>query len=222
LSLLLEGAIPVSSSTLPRIFGRRSSSNVQKVLWLLAELGQACEQIDLGGSFGGNNAPDYLALNPNGRVPTLVDQDFVVWESNAICRYLACLHDDGRLYPQAPRERALCEQWMDWQLSTLQPAMVPLFVALVRTPEQQRDQRRLVALRDEAAGRFKLLEDALSGGAYLLGEGLTLADIANGIWTHRWFQLGLEQTPSPNLRRWYSRLGLRPAYKANVVDIPIA
>lgn len=214
--------MPASSSPLPRLLGRRSSSNVQKVLWLLAELGEGCEQVDLGGPFGGNDAPDYLALNPNGRVPTLVHQGFVVWESNAICRYLACLHDDDRLYPVSPRKRALCEQWMDWQLGTLQPVMVPLFIGLVRTPVKQRDQRHLAEMRDQAAAHFRLLDEALSKARYLLGEEPTLADIANGIWTHRWFQLGLETAALPHLRQWYSLLRMRPGYRTHVLDVPLA
>ncbi len=214
--------MPVSSSAELKLLGRRTSSNVQKVLWLLAELGQSCEQVDLGGPYGGNYSVDYLALNPNGRVPTLVHRDFVLWESNAICRYLSCLHDDGRLYPVEPHKRGICEQWMDWQLGTLQPVMVPLFVGLVRTPEEKRDHRQIAELTEQAAALFQMLDDALASSPYLVCERLTLADIANGIWTHRWFNLALTDLSMPHLRHWYSRLGLHPGYKMHVIDVPIA
>lgn len=192
------------------------------MLWLLTELGQDYVQVDVGGPFGGNNAPDYLALNPNGRVPTLVHDEFVLWESNAICRYLARHFDDGRLYPTSRSQRALCEQWMDWQLGTLQSSMVPLFIGLVRTPERNRDMHRLAALKEEAASHFQLLDDALSNAPYLLGEQPTLADMGNAIWTHRWFSLGMDSTPMPHLQQWYARLALDPAFKTHVVDVPLA
>ena len=85
-----------------RILGRATSSNVQKVVWLCEEVGIPYEREDIGGPFGGNDRPDYLALNPNGRVPTVIDGDFVIWESNACVQYLASRHAAGQLVSRRP------------------------------------------------------------------------------------------------------------------------
>jgi glutathione S-transferase len=203
-----------------RILGRRTSSNVQKVLWVAGELGIPFEREDVGGSFGGNNTPDYLRLNPNGLVPTVIDGDLVLWESNSICRYLANRHGAAQLYPTAPGPRALVERWMDWQLSVVVPALVPLFITLIRTPEDKRDPAAIARLHEDAAAPFRILEAALDGRPYLEGDHLTLADIGVGIWTHRWFGLGYGEADS-HLGAWYRRLGEHPAYREHVM-IPLS
>ena len=121
------------------ILGRRSSGNVMLPLWSADELGTEYRQVDLGGSFGGNDQPAYLEKNPNGLVPTIQDGEFVLWESNAITRYLCAKYGTGTLCPADPQQRALAEQWMDWKLSTVMPMMTPIFWGLVRTAEQDRD-----------------------------------------------------------------------------------
>ena len=122
-----------------QIFGRNTSGNVMLPLWLADELGLACENIAIGGAFGGNDTPDYRAKNPNGLVPTIVDDGFVLWESNAITRYLCAKHSLGNLCPSDPQLRATAEQWMDWKLSVLIPNMTPIFIGLVRTPAADRN-----------------------------------------------------------------------------------
>ena len=144
-----------------KIWGRASSSNVQKVLWCCAELGIAFERVDLGGPFGGNQDPEYLALNPNGLVPTVRDGDLILWESNTICRYLAATRDGERLHPAAPAARALVERWMDWQLSTVGPPMGALLFSLIRTRPEQRDQAAIAAARRNALAAWTIVEDAL-------------------------------------------------------------
>src|SRR6202051_1879213 len=122
------------------IWGRANSVNVQKVLWCLRELDLAYERIDAGMQFGRNGEPDYLAMNPNGRVPTLVEGDFVLWESNSIMRYLCMAHrPDSPIYPRETKRRAAVDRWLDWTLSTVQPVDRPVFWALVRTPPEKRD-----------------------------------------------------------------------------------
>jgi len=202
-----------------RILGRRTSSNVQKVVWVLTELGIAFEREDVGGPFGGNREPDYLRLNPNGLVPTVFDGDLVLWESNTICRYICNKHAAHALYPAAPGERALCERWMDWQLSVVVPALVPLFFMLIRTPAAERDPAAIEKLKRHAAEPFKILEQALGDRPYLGGAELTLADIGTGIWAHRWFGLGFGDEGS-RVGAWYRRLGTRPAYRQHVM-IPL-
>jgi glutathione S-transferase len=130
------------------IWGRANSVNVQKVLWCLSELDLAYERIDAGMAFGRNHEPEYLAMNPNARVPTLVDGDYVLWESHSIMRYLVLAHrPDSTIYPQAPKRRAGVDRWLDWVLSTVQPADRPVFWGLVRTPPEQRD---MVAIQRDA------------------------------------------------------------------------
>jgi glutathione S-transferase len=122
-----------------KIWGRKNSVNVQKVLWCAAELDLDYERIDAGLEFGLNNEEWFLALNPNGRVPLIQDGDFTLWESNSIVRYLCATHDLGGLYPKSPRQRAAAERWMDWQLSTLAGPTSIAFRNLVRTPPGKRD-----------------------------------------------------------------------------------
>ena len=131
------------------LWGRISSANVQKVRWALAELGLAYEHIPVGGKYGGNREPAYLALNPNGLVPTLRDGDLVLWESHAILRYLAATYGAGSLWPESPSARAIVDQWTDWTATTFQPAWIGAFWQVVRTPnEQQSGRHREIAGRN--------------------------------------------------------------------------
>jgi glutathione S-transferase len=199
-----------------KILGRKTSSNVQKVLWVATELGVPFEREDIGGPFGGNQEAEYLRLNPNGLVPTVFDGDLVMWESNSVCRYLCNKHGPTGLYPAEPGRRALIERWMDWQLSVMVPVLVPLFMMLIRTPAAQRDPATIARLKKNAEEPFRILEARLTGRDYLEGDSLTLADIGNGIWAHRWFGLGYGAADS-NLANWYRRLGERPAYREHVM-----
>src|SRR5690349_24494546 len=124
-----------------KIWGRTTSSNVQKVMWGIGEMGIACERIDVGGSFGKNREPAYLAMNPNGLVPTLEEDDgFISWESNSILRYLAAKHQSAVLEPNDQPTRALAHRSMHWQPSVLGPALTPVVWGLVRTPPVKCDQ----------------------------------------------------------------------------------
>src|SRR5919197_4157345 len=128
-----------------KIWGRNTSVNVQKVMWAVGELGLPHERIDVGGPFGKNNEPAYLAMNPNGLVPTLEEDGFVLWESNAIVRYLAAKYGAGTLEPADPRARARANSWMDWQLTVAHPPLTPVFWGLVRTPPEKRDHAAIEA-----------------------------------------------------------------------------
>ena len=208
-------------SVMLRVLGRPSSSNAQKVIWLLAELGVPFTREDYGGKFGRLSTAEYLALNPNGVIPTLIEGDFVLWESNSICRYLANRHGATSFYPSAPRDRALCERWMDWQLSTLSPGLAPLYMALIRKPSGEQPAIGLPTLRDRARNALSILDAALAGRRFLQGDHLTLADICNGIWTHRWFALQDNDGGLENLSAWYARLSERVAYRLNVIEVPL-
>ena len=134
-----------------KVWGRRNSINVQKVLWCCAELDIPFERVDVGGPFGGNRDPHYLQLNPNGLVPTISDEGFVLWEANVIVRYLAAKHGARMLYPEDLTVRADADRWMDWQMGTLWAAMRPVFIGLVRTPPEERDLASIEAATKRTA-----------------------------------------------------------------------
>ena len=140
-----------------KIWGRASSSNVQKVLWCCAELDIEFERVDVGGPFGGNRDPDYLAMNPNGLVPTVKDGDLVMWESNTICRYLAATRNGEHLYPRDPAARTHVERWMDWQLAVIGGPMGQLLFGLVRSTPEARDAGAIDAARRRPALARKLV-----------------------------------------------------------------
>jgi glutathione S-transferase len=201
-----------------QLWGRANSVNVQKVLWCFHELDLAFERIDAGMQFGRNSESEYLAMNPNGRVPTLQHGDFTLWESNSIVRYLALSFDtDAKLYPAKPQVRAGIDRWLDWVLSTLQPAERPLFWGLVRTPLAQRDMAALQKSADENGKLWRMIDARLAGGDYLEGETFSLADLVIGCYARRWFGVeGIERPELVHLRRWYDAIAQRPGFVACV------
>jgi len=167
------------------IWGRANSVNVQKALWCLAELDIAYERIDAGMAFGRNNEPDYLAMNPNGRVPTLVDGDFVLWESNSIMRYLCLAYGKGTpIYPDAPKRRAAVDRWLDWTLSTVQPVDRPVFWAIIRTAPEKQDWAQIQKDADAEAPVWAIADRQLSTRRFMEGDQFTIADIAVGSVEH--------------------------------------
>jgi glutathione S-transferase len=196
------------------IWGRVNSVNVQKVLWCLHELDLAYERIDAGMAFGRNHEPEYLTMNPNGRVPMLVDGDCVLWESNSIMRYLALAYrPQSPLYPRAPKVRAGVDRWLDWTLSTLQPVDRPVFWALVRTPAEQRDMAAIQRDADAEAVQWRIVDTYLSKRHFIEGDQFTLADIALGAYARRWFGVeGIVKPVLPHLERWFGELGTRPGF----------
>jgi glutathione S-transferase len=198
-----------------RIWGRANSVNVQKVLWCLSELDLSYERINAGMAFGRNRDPDYLAMNPNGRVPTLVDGDFVLWESNSIMRYLVLAYGaDSPLYPQAPKLRAGIDRWLDWTLSTVQPVDRPVFWALVRTPVEQRDMVAIQKDVDAEAVQWRIADAQLASRRFIEGDDFTLADIAIGAYARRWFGVeGVTKPHLPHLERWFAHFASRPGFQ---------
>lgn len=197
------------------IWGRPNSVNVQKVLWCLAELDIPYQRIDAGMAFGKNDTAEYLAMNPNGRVPTLVDGDYVLWESNSIMRYLNLAYGEGAaIYPQDARGRASVDRWLDWTLSTLQPVDRPVFWGLVRTPPEQRDMAALQKAADAEAVVWRVAEVQLDNHRYIEGEQFTIADIALGAFARRWFGVeGVTRPRQPALERWFALISERPAFQ---------
>lgn len=198
------------------IWGRASSSNVQKVLWCCTELGIAYRRHDVGREFGGNREPAYLAMNPMGLVPTLRDGDLVIWETNAILRYLAARHDGEGLYPAAPASRSQVDRWLDWELGTLAPAIFPLFWGLIRTPPEKRDPKALASAQQRLTELWQVLDRHLSSQPYAAGDRLTLADIAMGNSIYRWFSFPIDRAPLASLKAWHDRIAARPGFREHV------
>ena len=203
-----------------RIWGRLSSVNVQKVVWCADELGLDYERIDAGGKFGVNDTPEYLAMNPNGLVPVIDDGGFVLYESNAIVRYLAA-RAASALFPADLRRRADVDRWMEWQSANYTPAMGPAFWQLVRTPADKRDAAAVEASRARSEKLTGVLDAHLAGTRYLCGDTFTAADLVVGCAAHRWIHLPVEREPRPHVERWYAQLEARPASRQVTSQVPI-
>ncbi len=206
-----------------KIWGRNTSSNVQKVIWSLGEMKVPFERIDVGGAFGKTKEAPYLAMNPNSLVPTLEEEDgFTLWESNSICRYLAAKHQSRVLEPADLRTRALASKWMDWQLSVMAPAITPLFWQMIRTPADKRDMNVVAAGKEKTIAAAKIMDEQLSRTPYLAGNDFSYGDIPVGIMIYRYVQLIPERPATPHLDRWYAAISSRPAFKEQVAVVPLS
>ncbi|QWD60060.1 glutathione S-transferase family protein [Polynucleobacter sp. MWH-UH35A] len=176
-----------------RLWGRKSSINVQKVLWCLAELGlkegKDFERIDAGLQFGINNTPEFLKLNPNGLVPTLEDSDVVLWESNTILRYLAHQYDKAGRFSGDIKTQYESEKWMDWQLGTMWPALRIAFLGLTRTPESERNYQAISKAYQETNRLLGLLDQTLAKQNYCSGNQFQTGDIVLALCVSRWMML---------------------------------
>lgn len=189
-----------------RIWGRVSSINVRKVVWTAQELGLEFQRTDAGGQFGLVREPDYLRQNPNGLVPMIEDDGYVLWESNVIVRYLAARHAPATLYADDLPTRFVIEQWMDWQQTTMNPAGRDAFLQWIRTPAAQRDDARIAQSVAAMEPLLDLLDARLARQAFLAGERFTVADIPVACEIHRWYGLPQERAARPHLDRWYQAL----------------
>lgn len=203
-----------------KLWGRNNSINVQKAMWAIGELNLPHERIDAGGKFGLVGEDWFLKMNPNGRVPVIDDDGFVLYESNAICRYLAARYGLGGLCPSDTRERGLAEQWMDWQQTTLIGPMTVVFWNLIRTEPAKRDMAAVSSAAEELARLYALLDRQLAGKDFVLGRRFGMADIPVGAAANRWYGLDLQRPDLPNLAAWLERLRQRPAFRQHVM-IPL-
>ncbi len=201
-----------------KIWGRKTSINVQKVKWAVGELALPHERIDAGGPFGGLDTPEFGKLNPNRLVPVIEDDGFVLWESNAIVRYLTAVRGQRKLAATDERQRALADQWMEWANSMLYPdIIVRAFLGLVRTPAADRNVAGIEAAAKRAGERLAILDAQLEGRSYILGDQPTAADIGCGSLMYRYFMLDIPRPRLNNVEAWYRRLTERKAYQDHVM-----
>jgi glutathione S-transferase len=199
------------------VWGRKNSINVQKVMWTVAELGLEHERIDVGRQYGGLDTAEFHAMNPNRLIPTIDDNGTVVWESNAVVRYLAAKYGAGGLWPEDAARRGRADQWMDWMVTVIVPHLFSAFIGLIRTPAEQRDSAAIAASADEMAVSWRILDAHLAALPYVAGEALSMADIPLGCACHRYYALDIQRPEMPHLVAWYERLQARAAFREHVM-----
>jgi glutathione S-transferase len=197
-----------------KIWGRISSINVQKAVWAAGEAGLAFERVDAGLQFGIVKTPEYLAKNPNGMIPVIEDGDVVLYESNAIVRYLAARYASGTLWPEDPAARARTDLWMDWASLTLNPAFGPAFYHLVRAKDADRDPNLATASVAKTEPLVAILDAHLGRHPFVGGDTFTMGDIVVGVMAHRWLNLPAAREPRPYVESWYRSVAARPAAAA--------
>ncbi|MBO6634080.1 glutathione S-transferase family protein [Parvibaculum sp.] len=201
-----------------KVWGRRSSFNVQKVMWLTGELGLEHEHIDAGGSFGGLDAPEFRARNPHGLVPVIEDGGTVVWESHAILRYLAARYGAGGFWIEDPARRAEADQWIEWAQTALLPNFLTgIFWGFYRMPEAQRNMEAVERAAKLCGRHILMLDRLLADRPYICGNEITLADVPAGTMLYRYFGLEIERPEAPNVEAWYARLRERAPYAEHVM-----
>jgi glutathione S-transferase len=198
------------------IWGRTNSLNVTKVLWLCEELGTQFRRIDAGLEHGKVDEPDFRMMNPNGRVPVINDDGFVLWESNAIVRYLSYKYALGSLYPADVRHRATAEQWMDWQQTSVVPLLQYPFQGLVRRHPDYRDEAQIQHAAYLLNQVYTILDEHLADRRYLMGDDFTMADIPLGVTTWRWLNLPIRREELTNVESWMEMLKQHHSFRKHV------
>jgi len=200
-----------------KIWGRASSLNVQKAMWTIGELGIVHERLNVGGRFGGLDRPEYLRMNPNAKIPTIDDNGVIIWESNAVVRYLCARYGEGRLWDPNPGVRAQADQWMDWMQTTLAPDFYELFWVSVRLPVDRQKPEATANAARRLRAHYGTVERQLADKPYLLGERLSMADIVIGATLYRYYEMPIERPGLEGIAAWYGRLNARPAYRSHVM-----
>ena len=204
-----------------RVWGRRSSSNVQKVLWALAELDLPFSRETVGGSFGGNRDADFLRMNPNGLIPVIQDGDVTMFESNAIVRYLSARYRAGLLRPEDHRALAAAEQWMEWQQSTFVPVVNAIFFNVVRLPPGRRNMAAVADARASASRVLKIADAHLAQHDWFAGERFSFGDIVMGVLYWRYLGMGEPPADTPHLAEWFEAVKARAPFQQWVM-VPVA
>lgn len=204
-----------------QIWGRPNSINVQKVMWTVAELGLDHERYDVGGPFGGLDTSEFLARNPHGTIPVLKDGDVVLWESNAIVRYLMAKHSAGNMWPTDLVARARTEAWMDWQASSTIIDLLTAFFGLIRTPEAERDMAKINLSVSKLNNMMTVLDQQLAEQTWVMGDNMTMADIAVGALVYRWSEMPMDRPALANVANYYAMLQKRESFRSHVM-IPLS
>jgi len=201
------------------IWGRQSSSNVQAVLWCLEELNLAHRRLDAGFTYGVVETDDYLAMNPNGTVPTIQDNDQTpLFESGAIIRYLASTYSEGPFWPSDANQRAQVDQWAEWaKLNIAMNFTSPIFWQVVRTPKHEQNPGEIAQAVNAFEKNLQLANSQLETRAYLAGDYFSAADIQFGHVLYRYFDIPIERTEMPAVAEYYARLANRKAFKTHVM-----
>lgn len=202
-----------------KVWGRASSSNVQSVMWCIAELNLPHERIDAGLMYGVNTTPEYLEMNPNGTVPTMIDGEApALWESGAILRYLANTYADDNFWPQNALQRADVDRWAEWSKVSVQMNFnAPIFWPVIRLASKDRDEEKLTAAITTFEDKLRIAQDQLSRHQFLVGDHLTLADIQFGHILYRYFELEITRADLSGIRRYYDLLTAMPHYRKYVM-----
>lgn len=201
------------------LWGRKNAYNVQKVTWMLAELGLEYVHHDVGSTAGDLDSVEFLALNPHARIPVLKDKDAIIWESNTIVRYLAASYAAGTLWSEDARQRSCAERWMDWELCKLQPDFIDLFWGYYRTPPDSRNHQTIAAAQLRCAQHFEQLDRLLESQPYLAGESFTMGDIPCAVGLYRYFNMGYEVDRPEHVLLWYQRLSQRSAFASTIMTV---
>ncbi|MGY5802857.1 glutathione S-transferase family protein [Rhizobium sp. LEGMi12c] len=201
------------------VWGRKSSSNVQALMWCIGELGLAYERIDAGFTYGVNDTPEFLAMNPNGTVPVLRDGDGdPLWETGAILRYLATEYGEDAFWPKDARHRAQIDKWTEWaKINIAQGFTGPVFWRVVRTAPALKDEKVIIAAVAALATKLDIAESQFGRHRFLAGDNLTLADIQFGHVLYRYFDIDIQRPTHPRLQRYYENLTERPAFQEHVM-----
>ena len=202
-----------------KIWGRKSSSNVQAVMWCVAELGLKSERRDLGYIYGGNDTAEFRAMNPNGLIPVIKDgNDAPLFESGAILRYLSTRYGEAPFWPKDPSERAQIDKWAEWVKVNVTPSFtVPIFQQLVRTRPQDRDPGVTTKALERLGKLLAIADTRIAEHGYLANRAFTLADIQLGHLLYRYYDMAVERPDLPALARYYEHLTQRPAYASHVM-----
>jgi glutathione S-transferase len=201
------------------VYGRATSSNVQTVMWTIAELGLDCERLDYGGAFGGNDTLEFLAMNPNGLVPVVIDGDGPpLWESPAVLRYLAARYGDEQFWPADPARRASQDIWAEWTKTTFYPTLIgQVFGPLVRLRPEQRNEQQIAAGIEGLKPLARMLDNRLADTAFIGGDAPSFADMMTGHLLYRYYTLPIDRAETPALDTYYTRLQAREAYRQHVM-----
>lgn len=202
-----------------KVWGRKTSVNVQKVLWALDELAQPFERVDVGGPFGGLDTPEFGTLNPNRKIPVLEDGSLVLWESAAIVRHLAETYGNGGLGPTDLKQRAIANQWTEWAATTIYSDLIgQVFQPLIRVTAAERDNTAVATAAARLGTNLQILDGALGSQPFIAGDELTFADIIVGALMYRYMTLPIERPALGNVEAWYERLKTRPAYQTHIMQ----